>query len=185
MSEIIKKVKEFVEEECKKPSSKYGYEPCIAHFAPVAEYAKTLAGESGADVELAEIAGWLHDMGSIIYGRENHHITGAKIAEEKLKEFGYDSEKIEIVKKCILNHRGSVNNEKESQDEQILADADGMSAFDRIEGIFYAALVSEKLSVSEARKSVKRKLENSYNKLSSSAREIIKPKYDAAMLLLE
>lgn len=39
---IIGKVKKYVEEECKKPTSKYGYEPFHFHFKPVAEYAEQL-----------------------------------------------------------------------------------------------------------------------------------------------
>ena len=52
----------------------------------------------------------------------NH--TGAKVAEEKLKELGYPIEKIELVRKCILNHRGSQQNFRDSIEEQILAEAD-------------------------------------------------------------
>jgi len=185
MSSITEEVRKFVEEECKKPESKYGYEPYITHFVPTIRYAKMLAEKKKADIEVVEIAAWLHDIGSIICGRENHHITGAEIAEKKLRELGYPADRIEKVKKCILNHRGSVDNKRESTEEQILADADGMTAFDQIEGLFNAAFRYEKLSVQEARKSIRRKLENCYNKLSQEAREIIKNKYEAAMLLLE
>ncbi len=181
---IVEAVRKFVEEECKKPTSKYGYEIYTAHFVPMARYSLILAEKLNADKEIIELAAWLHDIGSIFYGRENHHITGAEIAEKKLFELGYSKEKITKVKKCILNHRGSVNSKRESAEEQIIADADGLTMFDRIEGIFMAAFVCEKLSQSEARTSVKQKLINSYNKLSEEAKEIIRPKYEAAMLLL-
>jgi hypothetical protein len=36
-------MRKFVEEECKKPTSKYGFEPYGAHFVPVHNYAKSLA----------------------------------------------------------------------------------------------------------------------------------------------
>ena len=73
-------------------------------------YAEKLADELGGDKEVILIAAWLHDIGSIIYGREDHHITSAKVAEDKLKELQYPAEKIELIKKCILNHRGSQQN---------------------------------------------------------------------------
>ena len=104
---IVQEIRNFVEDECKKPGSKYGYEPFPFHFVPMVACAEELADELGGDKELIQISAWLHDIGSIIYGREDHHITGVKIAEEKLKEFGYPTDKIEQVKKCILNHRGS------------------------------------------------------------------------------
>ena len=183
--ELIIQIKRFVEEECNKPTSKYGYEPFIFHFVPMHDYAKKLAEDFNADVEVVEIAAWLHDIGSIIIGRENHHISGAEIAEKKLRELNYPSEKIMLVKKCIFNHRGSVNLKKESIEEQIIADADAMSAFDNIGGIFRAAFNFEGHNQTSAMNSVKTKLVNSYNKISPNARKIIKPKYEAVLLLFD
>jgi len=182
---IVEEIRKFVEEECRKPTSKYGYESYEFHFTLMYKYAKQLAEKLNADVEVVELAAWLHDIGSIIFGRENHQITGAKIAEEKLRELNYSEEKIAKVKKCILNHRGSTSNKKESVEEQIIADADAMSQFDNIEGIFKAALVYEGQNQREARKTTCQKLINHWNKLSDESKKLIKPKYDAAMLLLK
>ncbi|MFH1711481.1 MAG: HD domain-containing protein [Nanoarchaeota archaeon] len=180
---ITEEIRKFVEDECRKPSSKYGFEPYETHFVSMVKYSLMLAENSNVDKEVVEIAAWLHDIGSIIHGRENHHITGAKIAEEKLTELEYDPEKIELVKKCILNHRGSVSGKRESNEEQLIADADGMTMFDRLEGVFMAAFVYENLGQIEARMAVRKKMINSYNKLSEDAKIIIKPKFEAAMLL--
>ncbi len=181
---IVEEVRKFVEEECRKPSNKYTYEVYDFHIVQVVKYAKEIAKKLNADLEIVELASLLHDIGLVCFGRENHHITRAEIAEEKLKELNYPEEKIEIVKKCILNHRGSVNNQKSSVEEQIIADADGMTMFDRIEGVFLAAFVYEKLGQIEARKSARQKLINSYNKLSEDAKKIVQNKFEAAMLLL-
>ncbi|MCK4919385.1 MAG: hypothetical protein KAS01_03275, partial [Candidatus Pacebacteria bacterium] len=72
---IVEQVRQFVEDECKKPTSKYGSEPYLFHFVPVHKYAKVLAEKLGVDSEIVELSAWLHDIGSIIDGRENHHIT--------------------------------------------------------------------------------------------------------------
>ncbi|MBI2629958.1 HD domain-containing protein [Candidatus Pacearchaeota archaeon] len=182
---VIDEIQRFVEKECKNPKSKYGYEPFENHFIPVVEYSKTLLKkEKNADEEIVEIAAWLHDIGSIIYGRENHHLTGAEIAERKLRELNYPEEKIEIIKKCILNHRGSVEKIRESVEKQIVADADGMANFDNLPGMFMAAFVYENKNQKEARNSVREKLQNCFNKLSLNAKEIIKPKFEAIMLVL-
>lgn len=180
---IVEEIKRFVEGECRK--NLLGNEILINHFIPVVNYSKKLAGKKEVDLEIVEIAAWLHDIGSIIYGRENHHITGAEIAERKLRELNYPEEKIEKIKKCILNHRGSVNNFRESVEEQIIAEADCLDTFDRIEGLFEAAFVFEKKSRQESKESVKQKLQNKWNQLSSESRKLIKSKYDAAMLLLK
>lgn len=183
---IISEIKKFVEDECKKPTSKYGYEPFPYHFVPMADYAKELAHELGGDIEVVEIAAYLHDIGSIIKGRENHHETGAKIAEEKLKKLGYDKEKIELVKKCILNHRGSRENNRQTIEEKIIAEADTMSCFDNFSGIFKAAFIYENLDQKKAQASVREKLKRKYNQLHfEKSKKIIKPKYEAAMLLLD
>ena len=183
---IVQEIKNFVENECKKPSSKYGYEPFPFHFVPMVNYADKLSNELWGDKEIILIAAWLHDIGSIIHGREDHHITGAKIAEEKLKEMQYPAEKIELVKKCILNHRWSQQNWRSSIEEQIIAEADVMSNFDNIAGIFNAAFVYENKTQGEAKDSAREKLERKWKQLHfDKSKEIVKPKYEAAMLLLK
>lgn len=183
---ITKKVQKFVFKECKKPSSKYGFEPYKYHFVPMVKYAKKLAKEHKTDRELIEIAAWLHDIGSIIYGRKNHHITGTKIAERILKEFKYPENKIEIVKKCILKHRRSIKSKRTSIEEKIIADADALCNFDMIPGIFKAAFIYEGLSQGHAKKSVRKKLKDKYQMLHfESSKKLIRPKYKAAMLLLK
>ncbi|MFA6428090.1 MAG: HD domain-containing protein [Candidatus Buchananbacteria bacterium] len=184
--DLIQEVKNFVESESLKADSKYGAEPFYYHFTSVVEYAKRLAVELGGDEEVVTIAGWLHDIGSIMHGRADHHLTGAKIAEEKLKAWGYPAEKIALVKKCILNHRGSQQNDRHSLEEQIVAEADTMSNFDNLAGLFKAALVYENLNQGEAKDSVRQKLERKYKKLHfAKSQELIKPKFEAAMLLLK
>lgn len=85
-----------------------------------------------------EIAAWLHDIASItdynLY--EDHYIHGAKIAEEILTSFNYTTSKIELVKLCILNHRGSVLNQNATKEEICVADADAISHYDTILSLF-------------------------------------------------
>jgi uncharacterized protein len=180
---ITEEIRKFVEEECNKPTSKYGKEPYEGHFVPMVDYAKKLAEDLNANLEIVELAGWLHDIGSIIYGREDHHITGAEIAEKKLREFNYPEEKIILIKKCILNHRGSKNYNRETIEEQIIAEADTMSNFDNISGIFMAAFLFENKNTEGAKEAVRKKLQNKWNQLSDKSKELIKEKYEAAMLL--
>lgn len=182
----IEEIKKFVEDECKKPTSKYGFEPFTHHFEPTVNYAIKLADELKADKEVVIISAWLHDIGSIIYGRENHHITSAEVAEKLLKKKKYPADKIALVKKCILNHRGSVKNKQISLEEKIIADADAMSNFDNLPGIFKAAFVYEDLDQGEAKISVRNKLKNKWSQLNfEKSKELIRPRYEAAMLLLK
>lgn len=183
--EIIEEVRRFVKEESKKPENWWGEEFYSLHLVSVHKYAKKLAEKLNADLEIVELAAWLHDIGSIIKGRENHHITGAEIAEKKLGDLGYEKEKIDKVKHCILAHRGSREIDAETIEAKIIKDADSLSTFGHIQGPFLAAFVYEKRSQVDARNSVRQKFRNSWNKLYfNESKELIKPRYDAAMLLL-
>jgi hypothetical protein len=69
---------------------------------------------------------------------------------------------------------------------QILVEADTLSAFNDITGLFQCAFAYEKLSREEAKKSVKQKLMKKYNQLKfEDSKKMIEPKFKAAMLLLE
>ena len=94
------------------------------------------------------------------YGeREQHHIYGAEIAEQLLTELNYPKERIEQVKNCVLNHRGSKDRPRNTIEEQCVADADVIAHFDCIPSF------------------VRRKLERDYNKLSPRTRELLKNRY--------
>lgn len=84
MTSIVEEIKKFVKEECERPTSKYGFEPFENHFEPMVEWAEKLVDKIGGDREVILIASWLHDIGSIIEGRKNHHVTGSEIARKKI-----------------------------------------------------------------------------------------------------
>jgi uncharacterized protein len=130
------------------------------------------------------IASWLHDIGSIIEGRKDHHLTGAKIARKKLIELGFSENKIQLVEKCILHHRGSRNDKRETLEEKIVAEADIISNFDNIVGIINTALVYENKTEKEAKQEVLDKLERKWNQLHfQESRELVKPKLEAVRIL--
>ncbi len=127
-------------------------------------------------IEICIIAAWLHDIASITDYKlyEEHHIHGAKIASEILRKFKYDDDKIELVKACILNHRGSIDNKRLSKEEQIIADADAISHFDSIPSLLYLAYREKNMNIEEGKKFVKSKLERSFRKLSDESKIFIK-----------
>ena len=83
-----------------------------------------------ANFYTVSLAALLHDIASVTkdYTKE-HHIIGAQIAEDLLKEYNLPIEMIELIKKCILNHRGSRLVEKTTPEEICIADADAMAHF--------------------------------------------------------
>lgn len=126
----------------------------------------------------------MHDIGSIIEGRENHYVTGSEIARKKLVELDYPKEKIRLVEDCIMHHRGSRNDERTTLEEKIVAEAGIVSNFDNIIGIVKTALVYENKTEKEAKQEVLDKLERKWKQLHfEESRKLIKPRLEAIRLL--
>lgn len=181
--DIIKFLQTEVKSRCESESNFFGM-GCYYHICAVVKSAVFLAEKYGGNVEAVTIAAWLHDIASVtdysLY--DEHHIHGARIAEEILRGFEYD--KIELVKKCILNHRGSKPNEKRSIEEMCVADADAVSHFDSVPSLFYLAYVKRKLSIADGIEFVKNKLERSFNKLSEESKQLYSDKYSEVMRVI-
>jgi uncharacterized protein len=155
------------------------------HVRYVVDYAKELARKLGADIEIVEIAALLHDIARIDGTNENHHIEGAEYAEKFLKEYNYDTEKIEQVKHCIITHRGSVSIPRESIEAECVASADAMAHFKNIPGMFYFIFVYLEKGIEEGKEMLRKKLDRSYKKMIPEAQEIIQDRYEAALEILK
>ena len=182
---ITQEVHDYVKKACEDEKNKYGMAPYHHHFLSVVNYAKRLAKEREADEEIVEIAAWLHDIGSIEDDIGEHHLTGPLIAQRLLKDKGYPQERIDAVKHCIRAHRGSQDIPRETIEAECVADADAMSHFDNITSLFRLAMVTKEMDEEEARAFIVAKLQRSYKKLTPAAKEVIKPRYEAAMLLFD
>ncbi|WP_346916158.1 HD domain-containing protein [Clostridium sp.] len=182
---MIEKIKEDVKRRCESPNNFFGV-GSYEHIESVANNAVELATLYKADGEVCEIAGWLHDIASITDYKlyENHHIHGANMAEKILKSYNYPTDKIELVKLCILNHRGSVLKEKTTKEEICVADADAISHYDTLPSLFYLAFVQRKLNIDDGVEFVKSKLERSYNKMSKESKEYYQDKRNMIQAIL-
>ena len=179
MSEIIEKIKQELLIRCEKSKEKDGYDFWNEHIKYVVENGIELAKKYGADIEIVELGALLHDiaMPSEYGEREQHHIYGAEIAEQLLTELNYPKERIEQVKNCVLNHRGSKDRPRNTIEEQCVADADVIAHFDCIPSLFSLVYKEMNLSISDGKEYVRRKLERDYNKLSPRTRELLKNRY--------
>lgn len=183
---IVEQIKEFVKQECFDENSKYGADVFESHFVPMVSYAKRLATIVDADSEIVEIAAWLHDIGSIMHGRKDHHLTGATIADNKLSELGYPRERIEHIKDCIRHHRGSQSYTLNTIEEKVVADADTVSNYDNIAGLFEKAFIYKHLSREQAQKAIRDKIIRKWNKLQlEESRNMVREHHKAFMLLLQ
>jgi putative nucleotidyltransferase with HDIG domain len=84
-----------------------GYtEHSFAHVTRVAAEAKNILAALGYDAhtqELAQIAGYLHDIGNIV-NRIDHAQSGAVMAFRLLDKLGFDPEDISTIVSAIGNH---------------------------------------------------------------------------------
>lgn len=183
--DIVEYLKKEVRNRAENENNKFGI-GVLYHIESVVRNAEILANKYNADKEICIIAAWLHDIASITDYKlyEEHHIHGAKIASEILRKFKYDDNKIELVKACILNHRGSIDNKRLSKEEQIIADADAISHFDSIPSLLYLAYKERNMNIEEGKDFVKSKLERSFRKLSDESKIFYKEKFENVMGIL-
>lgn len=177
--DIIKQVQEELLKRTNEFKEKNGYDFWEDHIQYVVKNSILLAEKYGADREIVELGALLHDiaMPSEVGPREEHNVYGAQIAEELLTNYGYPKEKIEHVKACVLNHRGSKDLPRNTIEEECVADADVLAHFDCIPSLFHLAFKEKKLDTKEGTEFIKKKLERDYNKLSNRTREVIKDRY--------
>lgn len=184
-TDILDYLQQVVYSRCIKPTNKFGM-GCYYHIEAVVKNGELLAEKYGADKEIVMIAAWLHDIASVtdyaLY--EDHHIHGADIAYDLLTELSYEQDKIELVQKCIRNHRGSKQVDKSSVEELCVADADAISHFDSLPSLLYLAYKERDMDIKKGIEFVRGKLERSFNKLSTESKIYYKNKYMQVMSVL-
>lgn len=100
-------------ESCDEYLKAIGYtEHGIRHVTLVADRAGeilTALGYEGREVELAQIAGYLHDIGNMV-NRSDHANSGAILAMSLLDKLGMPPEEIAVIVSAIGNHDEATGN---------------------------------------------------------------------------
>jgi len=176
---MIEEIQEEIRYRCGLASNFFGM-GCYDHIESVAHHALDLAKHYGADQEICLLGAWLHDVASItdydLY--RDHHIHGMAIAEDLLSKYDYPKDRLDRVKACIYNHRGSVASQPMSLEEKCVADADAISHFDNLPSLFHLAYVQRGLSLEEGQAFVRAKLDRSFKKMSPSSQAFYRQKKD-------
>lgn len=141
--------------------------PHVTRVAETAGYILEILGYDARTVELAKIAGYLHDIGNLV-NRIDHSQSGAVMAFRILDKMGFDPEEIALICTAIGNHdEGTGVPVNAVAAALILADKSDvrrsrvhnqdMSTFDIHDRVNYSVTKSE-LKINEARTIVKLKL---------------------------
>ena len=75
----------------------------VTHVAETAEYLLKTLGYDDQTVELAKIAGYLHDIGNLV-NRKDHAQSGAVMAWSILNDMGCDAAELATIVTAIGNH---------------------------------------------------------------------------------
>lgn len=75
----------------------------VIHVAETAGYILTTLGYDEKTVELAKIAGYLHDIGNLV-NRKDHSQSGAVMAWSILGDMGFEPEEMSTIVTAIGNH---------------------------------------------------------------------------------
>jgi uncharacterized protein len=175
-------LKAMVEKRCR--NAHFYSDTARVHLYDVGDKARSLAKRVGADEEICWLAGFLHDIAAIDGGPDDHHIIGARIAGEILRELSYPENTVKAVQYCILVHRGSSSLERETIEAKVVASADAISHFERVDELIRVARNSLGKNPEEAIGWVRKKLERSWNKLMPEAKAMAQKPYDAALKVI-
>jgi len=183
---IVDEIKKELLNRVSQNKDELGYDIWEVHIKDVVRIANELAEKYNADREIVELAALLHDVAraSLEGPNDEHHIYGAEIAEELLASYEYPKDRIERVKQCVFNHPSGLDLPRNTIEEECIADADALSHFDDIPGMFYLAYTLRGLNESEGRKFVREKLEGDYLKLSERTRTDFEEKYKNIMSVI-
>lgn len=175
-----------VEDACKSETNAFGYGIWKDHILYVIKYAKEFAPIFKADPEIVELAALLHDYAGIKDEslHKKHHIYGAEEAEKLLKKYDYPSEKISIIKDCILNHRGSVLGETTTPEAECLINADAAAHLKGFTSLLHLTYVKFGMTKDEGNEWVLKKIGRSWKKMSPNVRELLSPQYECIKKLL-
>ena len=188
MSEIVEKMRQEIirrsdlfQEQTK--GTKDEYNLYKDHIQYVYHYVLSLSHDKNVDREVLEISSLLHDisMTDRDLDRSKHNEYSANIAEELLRNNNYPLDKINLIKKCIINHSHNRKEFRTTMEEQILVDADGLSHFDSIPSLYSLAHTVMELNDIDALSFIQDKLTNDFNEISDDAKSIVTDIYCAVM----
>ncbi len=178
--ELVEKIKSEIinESEQYKRNSADHYDFWNEHIKHVYEESMMLSEKYDAEKEIVALGALLHDIALIrrIGDKRDHHINGAVIGENILRNYTSDDALIQKVSNCILHHRSS--QEAESVEEICVADADILAHFDNIPMVFSSAFKRQNIELNEVRSWIRKEFEKDFNDLSEQTKAQFKPKYE-------
>lgn len=155
------------------------------HATRSAQYARRFARRMGANPFVAYLGALLHDVGAALYGKKDHHITGAKEATMVLLECGCPPKFIGLVASCIHSHRGSRRMAFAIPEAICVAAADAMDHFTTVDELW--VVQREDLGVPEKRipRTLREKLTRDWEKTDPRIQQMLNGTFERAIKDIE
>lgn len=160
MDEIISKIRDIIEEECKLGFvADWFFKTHILAVKKYADFLLERLPEANKNVVLLGV--WLHDIQRIRGIKDDHQQAGAEEAGKIMGSFGIDEEIANQVKKIILTHSCD-RALPESLEGRILASADAISHY--ANDFYLQIAVTGERNLSEFKEWALEKIERDYKK---------------------
>jgi uncharacterized protein len=119
--------------DCLRPENRFGAAFFEEHLQLVVQHALRLAGPLGADREVVELAGWLHDLAAVrdFSCLPTHAADGARLAAAWLGERGAPPATVEAVRRSVASHSAPVAPGAGTLEEVCLSNADVLAQLSR------------------------------------------------------
>lgn len=172
-------IREYVKAECSKTT--FNHELYENHIKVVAGYAVRLAEILGADKLVVELASYLHDFAAVhnFEHANDHHIIGAKAAEELLYQFKFSDDIISQVKEALLMHTKPQSKNGASIEAVCLSNAVAMSQLAKPSFWMYYGFTVKKKNYNDCIRKYVKWMEENWQTMIEPAREMMSTEYAA------
>ena len=183
---IVETIREYVSNECNSSQNAFGPAFFEQHLSVVVGYSRRLGETLGADLEIIELAAWLHDISAVqdITILPKHPGLSAEIAQGVLRQHGYPPERIDRVARCIAAHSVPVQIGHGLPEEVCVSNADAMSQIVKPAYWFYYVFRVRQFGFAEGRDWLRQRVESNWAALIPPARAIIETQYRQVQELL-
>ena len=168
-------IREFVHRACRRKENVFGPSFFDQHLAVVADCATTLAEHLGADVEIVELAAYLHDI-SAVYDpttMPNHAKLSADLATRLLLEQGYRQGLVSSVARSIASHSDPLPMGSAYPEEVCLSNADAVARILRPAYWMYFVFGIRKSGFEEGRQRLRSTVEKHWGRPNEPAKELV------------
>ena len=180
-------IRDLVRSECFRDSNPFGPAFFDQHLETVVRYGRELAVRLGADPQVVELAGYLHDLSAVrdLASVPTHHLDGARIARELLSAHDWPLAVADAVCRCIESHSAPVAKGQGTIEEVCVSNADVMSHIARPAYWFFYLYRVRGMQYGDGLSWLRTRVERLWSGLTEEARAIVATEWAAAVRILE